>query len=266
MENRENPLEVTVLMSVYHESKEYLKQAMDSILNQTYHDFEFLIIDDGNNQDLVALVEEYQDSRIRLIHNEKNLGLEKSLNKGLGLAKGKYLVRMDADDIAYVDRIEKQVSFVKDNPQYAIVSGNVEIFDENGVYGTTKNAGEKTKYDLVKETPFVHPTMLIQKEALQTIGGYPSYHRCEDYAMAMEMYVQGYLGFVMKDILLKYRMNADGYQKKKYKNRVIEAKVRWDYFRKLHVKWYQYIFVLKPLMVGLIPKKLLKKIHEKRFG
>ena len=104
-----------------------------------------------------------------------------------------------------------------------------------------------------------------EKEILQKIGGYPSYLRCEDYAMAMELYSQGYLGYVMEDKVLQYRMDAAGYQKKKYKNRMTEAKVRWIYFRKLHVKWYQYVYVLKPLVVGLIPAKLLKKIHERRF-
>lgn len=130
----EENLEVTVLMSMYNTPLEQLKESIESILNQTYKNFEFLIIDDGSNEECVNLVKSYNDKRINLVRNEQNIGLEKSLNKGLKLAKGKYIVRMDTDDIAYTDRIEKQVDFIKKNSEYSIVGSKAEIFDESGVY------------------------------------------------------------------------------------------------------------------------------------
>ncbi len=257
--------EVTVLMSVYHEKKELLKEAIESILNQTYKDYEFLIINDGQNKDLIDLLKEYDDKRIRIINNPQNIGLEKSLNKGLQLARGKYIVRMDADDISYLDRIEKQVNFINLHPEYALISTKAEVFDENGTYGISKRSGEIKKEDLVKGTPFIHPTMLINKSILKSIGGYPEYERVEDYAMVMNMYANGYKGYIMDEILLKYRMDKNGYKKKKYKYRFVEAKVKLIYFRKMKVKFYSYIFILKPFIAGMIPKRLLRKYHERKM-
>lgn len=257
-------VKVTVLMSVYKESKEQLKDSIESILNQTYKDYEFLIINDGNNHELISLIKEYNDKRIRLINNEQNMGLEKCLNKGIKLAKGDYIVRMDADDISYVDRIEKQLEFIEQHPEYALVSGRAEIFNEDGIYAISKTSGEMKKENLLKGTPFIHPTMIINKKILLEIGGYPEYRRVEDYAMVLNLYSHGYKGYVMNDIVLKYRMDNNGYKKKKLKNRITSSKVRMKYYPKLKIKWYQYIYVLRPILAGLIPSFVMKKYHSKR--
>lgn len=127
-------IEVTVLMSMYNTPLEQLKLAIESILQQTYKDFEFLIINDAASKQCVELVKSYDDNRINLINNEVNLGLEKSLNKGLKLAKGNYIIRMDTDDIAYQNRIEKQIEFIKKHSEYSIVGSKAEYFNEKGVY------------------------------------------------------------------------------------------------------------------------------------
>lgn len=259
-------IEITVLMSVYKEGKKILKQSIESILNQTYRDYEFLIINDGDNKELIKLVKKYNDKRIKLINNKENLGLDKSLNKGIKLAKGMYIVRMDADDIAYLDRIEKQITFIKTHPEYEIVSGRAEIFDENGIYAVSKKTGEIKKEDLLIGTPFIHPTMIIKKDVLLKLGGYPNYTRVEDYAMIMNLYANGYKGYIMDDILLKYRMDKDGYKKKKYKYRIIEAKVKFIYFKKMKVKIHYYVFVFKPLIAGIIPNSLIKLYQKKKLS
>src|SRR3990170_6306785 len=104
-----NP-EITVLMSVYN-GERFLREAIESILNQTYRDFEFLIINDGSTDSSREIILSYNDPRIRLIDNELNIGLTRSLNKGLRLARGKYIARQDADDISFRKRLEKQVAF-----------------------------------------------------------------------------------------------------------------------------------------------------------
>ena len=106
--------------------------------------------------------------------------------------------------------------------------------------------------------------MIIKTEDIKSIGGYPIYRRVEDYAMAMEMYVHGYKGYIMKDVLIDYRMNADGYKKKKFKYRLVEVAVRFKYYRKLKVKWYCYIYVIKPILVGIIPKCFLQKYQKSK--
>ena len=111
---------VTVLMAVYNGEK-FLKEAMESILTQTFTDFEFLIINDGSTDNSVKIIEEFNDPRIRLIHNEKNLKLIASLNKGISLAKGKYIARMDCDDISMPYRLEKEVDFLENSLEYGLV-------------------------------------------------------------------------------------------------------------------------------------------------
>lgn len=127
-------VKVTVLMSVYNTPLKQLKEAIESILNQTYKNFEFLIIDDGSKRECVDFIKSYKDKRINLVQNKINLGLERSLNRGLDIAKGKYIVRMDTDDIAYKERIYKQLEFIEKNPQYSIVGSRAEYFDEKGTY------------------------------------------------------------------------------------------------------------------------------------
>lgn len=100
--------------------------------------------------------------------------------------------------------------------------------------------------------------MLIKKNDIEKIGGYPLYSRLEDYAMAMEMYVNGFKGYIMPDILINYRMNKDGYKKKKFRYRILESKVKWVYFRKLNIKFYKYIYCLKPIIIGIIPNNIIR--------
>ena len=113
-----NP-KVTVLMPVYNCEK-YLRESIESILNQTFKDFEFLIINDGSSDKSAEIVESYNDNRINFVQNEKNIGLAASLNRGLDIAKGEYIARMDADDISLPERLEKQVRFMETNPQIGI--------------------------------------------------------------------------------------------------------------------------------------------------
>lgn len=193
------------------------------------------------------------------------MGLAASLNKGIELATTNYIIRMDTDDIAKIDRIEKQVKFAESNPQYSIISGRANFFDDKGIYYTTTKSGEIYIYDLIKGTPFIHPTMLINKKHIQEIGGYPLYRRCQDYAMAMNMYANGFKGYIMDDILIDYRMDSDGYKKKKFKYRVLEAKIRFHYYRKLKIGLPQYVYCLKPIVAGLMPKRLMQLYQKNKF-
>ena len=256
---------VTVLMSEYNTKEEELRTSIESILNQTYKNFELLVIDDCSEKKSTEIIASYNDNRIKLVHNEKNLGLAESLNKGIGLIDTDYFIRMDTDDIAKKDRIEKQMKFVYEHPEYSIVAGNANYFDENGIFKTSKIVGEKNKEDFIKGTPFIHPTMIIKTKDIKSIGGYPDCRRGQDYAMAMEMYANGYKGYVMEDVLIDYRMNIAGYKKKKFKYRLLEAKIRWQYFNKLKIKKHYYIYCIKPIFVGLVPKKILQNYYKNKF-
>ncbi|MBO5360740.1 MAG: glycosyltransferase family 2 protein [Clostridia bacterium] len=118
---------VSVIMSNYNTDEEYLRASIESVLNQTYENFEFIIIDDCSTNNSVEIIESYRDSRIRLIKNKENLGLTKSLNVALKVARGEYIARMDADDVCLPQRFEKQVLFLSQNPEY-IVCGTAAEF------------------------------------------------------------------------------------------------------------------------------------------
>lgn len=257
---------VTVLMSMYNTPEDELKESIQSILNQTYKNFEFLIIDDSCTDNSVEIVRSYKDSRIRIVYNEKNIGLVKSLNKGIQLAKSDYIVRMDTDDIAHERRIEKQLEFIIKNPKYAIVSGKAQFFDDNGVYGLSYFSGEVRKADLIFGNPFIHPAMIINKKALIDINGYPNYRRCEDYAMVMNMYANGYVGFVMNDTLIKYRLDKNAYLKKKKRDRIIEFKAKFIFFKKMKIKWYKFIYIFKPIILIFVPNVILRLYHKRKFN
>ena len=112
---------VTLLMSVFN-GQSYLKEAIESILNQTFEDFEFLIINDASKDNSLRIIQSFDDSRIKLVHNSDNIGLTKSLNKGIDLAKGEFIARMDCDDISLPERLSMQVSFIDKNPDIGILS------------------------------------------------------------------------------------------------------------------------------------------------
>ena len=171
--NKLKPL-ITVLMSVYN-GERYLHEAIESILNQTFTDFEFLIINDGSTDSTRDIITSYTDSRIRLIDNEQNIGLTKSLNKGIDLARGKYIARMDADDISMPERLEVQYNFLEKNIEYSLVSSGAYLIDENN-----NQIGELYRpynYEMILGyifffNPIIHPSVLFEKKEIIECGKY----------------------------------------------------------------------------------------------
>ena len=124
---------VSVIMSVYNGEK-YLKEAINSILNQTFKDYEFIIVNDASTDKSIKILEEYakKDNRIGLIHNEKNIGLTRSLNKAIKSANGAYIARQDADDISLPPRLEEEVNFLDKHPTVGLVGSYAWMIDEKG--------------------------------------------------------------------------------------------------------------------------------------
>ena len=255
---------VSVLMAEYNTNPEFLIESIKSILSQTYQNFELIIVDDCGKNDLDSICATFKDDRIIVIHNEKNMGLAQSLNKGLEYSNCEYIIRMDTDDICLPNRFEKQIQFVIKNSQYDIVGGKHIIFDNSKEYKTKcKVSGEIKNSDFLYNTPFSHPTLILKRESIIKVGGYPNYRRGQDYAMEMNAFVHGCKGYVMDEFLVKYRQDADAYKKKNYKSRILEYKIRRAYFKKLNLPLIRIIYEIKPLIVGLIPNFLLKRFHER---
>jgi len=171
-----NP-KITVLMTLFNGEK-YLREAMESMLNQTYKDFEFLIIDDASTDSSSEIILSYKDPRIRLIENEQNIGFVLSLNKGLQLAKGEYIARMDADDISMPERLEKQIKLLEENPKVGMTACWISIIHENNneisfwKIDRQNNSSEEIYYILNFENCLAHSSVIFRKELVIEIGGY----------------------------------------------------------------------------------------------
>lgn len=177
---------VTVLMPVYNGEK-FLKEAIESILNQTFTDFEFLIINDGSTDNSVKIIQSFNDTRIRLINNDKNLKLIASLNKGISLAKGKYIARMDCDDISMPHRFEKEVDFLEKNLDYGLVGTWFSVIDGTGK--EQYNVNHPSSNDLIKlflsiNCPLAHGSLMGRTELFKSnLYGSDEYYSIEDYEL-----------------------------------------------------------------------------------
>lgn len=176
--------EITVLMPVRNGEK-YIKDAIESVLKQTFTDFEFIIIDDGSTDQTVKIVHEYEDQRIRLIKREHRFIL--NLNEGLKLASGSYIARMDADDIMHTERLKIQLKRMKKNPDIVVCGTWARFFDDNGMLRRTSFGYEiihEPVLELLKYNILLHPSVMIKKEFLlnQHIE-YQNYPFVEDYKM-----------------------------------------------------------------------------------
>ena len=171
--NMKSP-KVTVLMPVYNGEK-YLHEAIKSILNQTFMDFEFIIIHDPSTDRTAEILQSYHDPRIKIINNEKNIGLTRSLNKGLKIARGEYIARMDADDVSIPERLEKEVNFLNQNRNIGLVGTYYLLINENGnvlhaVRPLTDDRELKEK--LFIENQFGHGSVMFRRECIEKVGFY----------------------------------------------------------------------------------------------
>lgn len=201
---------VTVLMPVYNGEK-YLKEAIDSILSQTFRDFEFLIINDGSTDKSAEIIASYPDPRIRLVHNGKNIKLIATLNKGLDLARGEYIARMDCDDISLPDRLAKQVAFMDENPDIGICGTWVKTIGEvEGDVWRYPSDHDTIKCMLLFGSVLAHPSVMMRREMLRNHNlKYDSnYTHAEDFQLwrrASQLFLTANIG----EILVLYRITSN---------------------------------------------------------
>ncbi|RZK39287.1 MAG: glycosyltransferase family 2 protein [Pedobacter sp.] len=167
MDNTINEPLVSILMPVYN-AEIYISGTIDNILNQTYTNFEFLIFNDGSNDRSAETITSYADDRIKFYHTDNNLGYVKHLNEGIQLAKGKYIARVDADDLYHKDKLKLQVEFLEKNPDYGLCGTWYKTFDAAGTIQNIQlpTCNDDIKIQLLSNNPFGHPTVIIRKEIL----------------------------------------------------------------------------------------------------
>lgn len=267
-------VKISVIMGVFNPyEQESLYEAVNSIIHQTFEEWEMILYDDGSEEEYAGMIQEAAscDERIIYIRNEKNHGLAYALNCCIEAAAGEFIARMDADDISRPDRLQKLYDFLKTHSEYQWVGSNSELFDENGIWGEEKVREIPQREDFLRYSPYIHPAVLFRREILIEMNGYKVSEltrRCEDYELFMRLHQNGYRGYNLQENLLLYREGVKAYQKRKYRNRIREMWVRYQGFKNLDILNIKTIpYVIKPLATGLIPPRFLqyiKKSAEKR--
>lgn len=264
-----NPL-VSIIMGVYN-GESTIATCINSIIQQTYLNWEFIICDDCSTDRTMKIIENFQekDKRIIILHNKQNMKLAASLNNCLKVAKGKYIARMDADDESLPQRLETQIRFLEEHPEYDVVGCNRIIFDENGDRGIRKSVEFPYKEILVKDTPFAHPTIMMKKSVYDVLGGYTvseATMRAEDLELWFRFYEKGYTGYNLQENLYRYREGTYDLKKRTMKAAVQTSKVFMDGYRRLGFPWYMRIWALKPIVAAAIPRKLLQGYYKSKLN
>ena len=202
-------------MSTYNENESYIRTSVSSVLKQTLSDLELIIvIDNPENEAAVRTVNGFaaEDSRVRVLCNERNLGLVRTLNKAIAAAGGAVLARMDADDIALPQRLEKQLAFME-REHIDIVGAATQYIDENGsptgsghIYRTEEQLHRLLRF----ENGLCHPTWMVRREVYEQLNGYRDIDSCEDYDFLLRAIEKGYRLGMVDEVLLYYRYNKNG--------------------------------------------------------
>ena len=261
---------ISIVTGAYNISRCFaFDRSMESILTQTYTDFEFIICDDGSQDETWELLSEYaeKDGRIILLKNEKNLGLAASLNRCIDIASGEYVARCDLDDYCHPERLQKQIDYLDSHKNIGVVGSQVYLFDENGIWGKETFPLEVGDHDFLFTSPYKHGSVMFRKDALLKAGCYrvaKETYRTEDYDLFMTL--QSFCkGANLNEYLYYFCEDNSARARRKYRYRIDEAKVRYRGFKKLGLLPKGFPYVIKPLIVGLIPTGLLEKLKEKHY-
>ena len=201
---------ISVIMSVYREPLDWIQESIDSILQQTFIDFEFIIVNDNPERtELNAFLKanRIKDNRIIIINNEKNIGLTKSLNKGLDCAQGRYIARMDADDIAMPTRFEKQVNLLELRGDVGVCGSHIHYFGASDFICKYPETAEDMFWFL--KSNMAHPAVMIRKSILNGIYYNPRFVVSQDYALWIRLYEEGVVMYNIQEVLLRYRKSAE---------------------------------------------------------
>lgn len=197
---------ISVIMSTYNDEL-YIEESLRSILNQTLADFELIIYDDCSSDHTVEKIRAFHDPRIQLICNEENCGLTKNLNKGLRIARGKYIARMDGDDISELTRFEKQVAFLEEHPSVYLISCHAQNFGESDLVNRIRGNSEVLRCRMLIRPVFAHPGFMMRRELIEEGFFYDeTFRTAQDYEFAVRAAGTHEIGMV-PEILLHYRVH-----------------------------------------------------------
>lgn len=259
---------ISVLMGIYN-CAGTLPAAIECILAQTVKDWELILCEDGSTDNTfeVAQALAAEDDRIILLRNDKNLGLNATLNRCLTAATGQYIARMDGDDDCVPERFEKQIGFLESHTEYQITSCPMKLFDENGEWGQTTLPECPSPEEVVTSTAISHAPVMLRKECMDGVGGYtedPRMLRVEDVNLWIKLYAAGYRCYNIQEPLYRMRNDQNALNRRKYIYRVNSVYVRLQGCKMLKLGPKSYLKACKPMINGLVPAKLRQLIRKRQ--
>ncbi len=262
---------ISVIMGIKYTRAETdtLRRSIDSILNQTYENIEFLICEKGSSEDAKALLREYEDKsdKIKLIDGSGAKSFSEQLNMCLSVASGELIARMDDDDYSLPDRFQKQADFLEENEDFAFVGSNVSLFWQGEIFDHDSFPEKPEVLNFVYVMPFVHPSIMFRKEIFDKVGFYGEQtrcNRCEDYDLLLRIYENGMKGYNIQEELLIYTFPKSRVTTRTFKDRWRETRTRFVRFKALHLLPKYVIYALKPTLTFFIPKKILSRIKNRK--
>ena len=258
---------ISVLMGIYN-CAPTLQEALDSLYVQTYQGFKIILCDDGSKDDTLKIAEENakKHENVIVIKNEHNMGLNYTLNHCLEYADTEFCARMDGDDTCHPTRFEKEIKFLDEHPEYAIVSTTMHHFDEMGIFRTGMASGEPKPSDYPKGVPFNHAPCMIRTSAYKTVGGYSvscKLLRQEDYHLWLKMYEKGFRGYMLNEPLYNMRDDRNAYARRNWISRRNEAYVKYLACKMLNLPFWYYMYCLKPIILYIMPQWFYKRLHNR---
>lgn len=260
---------ISVIMGIYN-CAPTLAEALDSLLAQTYQGFKVIMCDDGSSDNTVEIARSYVDKypgKFLLIRNEKNMGLNHTLNHCLEYVDTEYTARMDGDDISFPDRFEEELNFLDQHPEYAIVSTPMIYFDDEGEFRRGSGGYEVTTLTTWTGPVFCHAPCMIRTEAYKAVGGYGTEKkvlRVEDLHLWYKLYAKGYKGFVLKKPLYAMRDDRNAVARRKFKYRINSFLVRWEWIPKIGLPKWRRIYAFYPIAIGLLPTPIYTYLHKRK--
>lgn len=267
-ENNQLP-RVSVVMGLYN-CERTLGRAVESIMSQSYAQWELIMCDDASTDDSFRVACRYaeQDARIKVIRNERNEGCNIVLNRCIAMARGEYVAVMDSDDISLPQRLEKEVAILENNPRYAIVGSAITHFDEEGDFLTLRRNEYPQPSDFVHGIPHAHPSCMIRRKAIMEIGCYyteKGMHRIEDYYMQACLYARGYRGYNLQESLVRYCDDSRACERRTWRVRLNEVHTYGRAFQMLKLPFYSYFMLLRPIVVGILPRPIYRYLHRRSW-
>ena len=259
-------IRISVLMGIYN-CAATLDEALESLYAQTYQGFKVILCDDGSTDNTLEVAQRHAAAHpnVVLIRNERNMGLNFTLNHCLEHADTEYCARMDGDDISLPTRFETEIKFLDEHPEYDIVTTPMKHFDETGIYRIGVGGMEPDVKDFPKSTPFCHAPCMVRTKAYKAVGGYTVDKRLlreEDYHLWIKMYKQGFRGYTIKEPLYMMRDDRNAARRRTFRARKNEAYVKHLACKELRLPFYYHIHCLKPLILGIMPTWLYNFLYR----